>query len=52
MGKFINCSRVGHRVLFTQDDINEALAKNKKPNSLFMRMFGFWIEVGSGFEPL
>lgn len=25
----INCSRVGKRVLFTQDDIDKALAKNR-----------------------
>ena len=31
--KFINCSRVGHRVLLTQKDINDALAKNRNFNS-------------------
>ena len=25
---------------------------NKKPNFFIIRKFGFWIEVGSGFEPL
>ncbi len=31
--KAINCSWVGNRILFTQEDINKALAKNRNINS-------------------